>query len=99
MFNATFNNISAILWQSFLWWKPPTNLPQITDKLDHKVVLSVADKGGNQKREIIKLPSPFSIFIKKFSFNVAKIVCQNVNINYTTFFILFKILYTNIFYL
>ena len=56
MFNATFNNISAILWQSFLWWKPPTNLPQITDKLDHKVVLSVTDKGGNQKREIIKLP-------------------------------------------
>jgi hypothetical protein len=58
MFNATLNNISAILWQSFLWWKPPTNLPQITDKLDHKVVLSVADK-----------------------------------------VILFKILYTNIFYL
>jgi hypothetical protein len=37
-FNVTFNNISAILWQSVFWWRKPVylektiDLPQVTDK-------------------------------------------------------------------
>jgi hypothetical protein len=37
--NATFNNISAISWWLFYWWKKPeyqektTDMPQVTDKL------------------------------------------------------------------
>ena len=45
LFNATFNNISVILWWSVLWWKKPedpekiTDLSQVTDKLlSHNVV-------------------------------------------------------------
>jgi len=40
VFNATFNNISAISWLSFYWWRKleypekTTDLPQVTDKLD-----------------------------------------------------------------
>ena len=37
-FNATFNNISVILWQSVLLLEDPektTNLSQVTDKLYH----------------------------------------------------------------
>ena len=33
--NATFNNISAISWQSVLLVEETTNLLQITDKIDH----------------------------------------------------------------
>jgi hypothetical protein len=41
VFNATFNNISAISWQSFLFveetedQEKTTDLPQVTDKLYH----------------------------------------------------------------
>ena len=41
VFNATFNNILDILWQSAYWWGKPefleeiTNLVQVTDKLSH----------------------------------------------------------------
>ena len=35
MFNATFNNISVILWQSVLLVEKTTDLSQDTDKLDH----------------------------------------------------------------
>jgi hypothetical protein len=41
VFNATFNNISVVSWQSVLLvgerWVPgeTTDLPQVTDKLDH----------------------------------------------------------------
>jgi hypothetical protein len=38
VFNATFNNISVILWLSVILVEYPettTDLPQVTDKLDH----------------------------------------------------------------
>jgi hypothetical protein len=42
VFNAAFNNISAIVWRSNkYWWRKPeylektTNLSQVTDKLYH----------------------------------------------------------------
>ena len=33
VFNATFNNISVILWQPVLLVEQTTDLPQVTDKL------------------------------------------------------------------
>ena len=42
VFNATFNNISVILWRSIYWWRKPeysektTDLSQVTDKLYHR---------------------------------------------------------------
>ena len=47
VFNATFNNISVILWQSVLLVEKPdyvkktTDLPQVTDKLDHIMLYRV----------------------------------------------------------
>jgi len=35
MFNATFNNIAAILWRSVLLVEETTYLSQVTDKLYH----------------------------------------------------------------
>ena len=35
VFNATFNNISAISWWSVLLVEETTDLPQVTDKLYH----------------------------------------------------------------
>jgi len=35
VFNATFNNISAISWRSALLAEETTDLPQVTDKLYH----------------------------------------------------------------
>jgi hypothetical protein len=35
VFNATFNNISVISWQSVLLVEETTDLPQVTDKLYH----------------------------------------------------------------
>ena len=35
VFNATFNNISAISWWSVLLVRKPEYLPQVTDKLNH----------------------------------------------------------------
>ena len=41
VFNATFNNISAISWQSVLLVEETTDLPQVTDKLFHIILYRV----------------------------------------------------------
>jgi hypothetical protein len=35
VYNTTFNNISVISWRSVLLMEKTTDLPQVTDKLDH----------------------------------------------------------------
>jgi hypothetical protein len=41
VFNATFNNISAISWWSVLLVEETTDLLQVTDKLYHKMLYQI----------------------------------------------------------
>jgi len=41
VFNVTFNNISVISWKSVLLVEETTELPQVTDKLDHIMLYRV----------------------------------------------------------
>jgi len=51
VFNATFNNISVISWQSVFLLEETTDLSQVTDKLSHNVVSSThcQEQGSNSQ--------------------------------------------------
>jgi hypothetical protein len=54
-FNATFNNVSVISWQSFLLWRKPeytektTDQPQVTDILNYIMLYRVQLSGAGFK--------------------------------------------------
>jgi hypothetical protein len=49
VFNATFNNISVITWQSILLVEETTDLLQVTATLSHNVVMSTPRHEWNSK--------------------------------------------------
>ena len=58
VFNATFNNISVVLWRSVLLVEETgdpektTDLPQVIDKLYHNVVLSTTRLSGIRTQNV-----------------------------------------------
>jgi hypothetical protein len=78
VFNATFNNISVITWRSVLLVGKPeyqekaTDLPQVTDKLYHKMLYRVKLQNYNFRSQEKRVRT-IVYTLKFFRYNAAQI--------------------------